>query len=70
MQIVADGIPDLLISQNRTKAVRLLFCLQIILIDNKFALFSVGQGVYIEGKEISERGFMYCQLVCWYIILY
>ncbi len=50
MQTVANGIPDLLVSGNGTRALGLLFCLRKILIDAEFALSSVGQGVCIQGK--------------------
>ena len=58
MQVVANDIPDLFVSRNRTRALGLLFCLRKILIDAKFALSSVGQGV-----EISEQESVDCRLV-------
>ena len=51
---MVNDISDLNVSQNRTRAVELHFCLQKILIDAQFALFSVGQGVYIQGRGISK----------------
>ncbi len=52
--MVANGISDLLMSQNGTKAIRLLFCLWKILIDAEFFLFSIGQEVCIQDKGILE----------------
>ena len=60
MQVVANAIPDLLVSQNGTRVVELLFCLWKILIDTEFTLFSVGQEVCIKGRRISEKGSVYC----------
>lgn len=54
MQVIADSIPDLLMSQNGIRVIRLLFYLQKILINVEFALFLVGQGVCIKDKGISE----------------
>ena len=68
MQAVADSILDLFVSQNGTRAVRLLFCLRKILIDAEFALSSVGQGVCIKGRGISEQGSMYFRPVHWHTI--
>lgn len=45
MQMVTDGIPNFLMSQNKTRAIGLFFCLQKILIDAEFILFLVGQEV-------------------------
>lgn len=59
VQAVADGISDLFVSQNGTKAVKLLFCLWKILIDAEFILFSVGSGVYIKSKRILEQRSVY-----------
>ncbi len=61
MQAVANGIPDLLVSGNGTRAPGLLFCLRKILIDAEFALSSVGQGVCIQGRGISKQGFVDCR---------
>ena len=42
VQAVADGMADLFVSQNGTRAVGLLFCLRKILIDAEFVLSSIG----------------------------
>ncbi len=68
MQAVANGILDHLVSGNGTRAPGLLFCLRKILIDAEFALSSVGQGVCIQGRGISEDGFVDCRPVRWRII--
>ena len=70
MQAIVDSIPDLLVSQNKTKTVELFFCLRKISIDTEFALFLVGQGVYIKGRRISEQGSMHCRLIYQCSILY
>ena len=41
MQVIANGILDLLVSQNGTKTIGLLFCLRKIIIDTEFPLFLV-----------------------------
>ncbi len=64
MQAVANGIPDLLVSENGTRALGLLFYLWKILIDAEFTLSSVGQRVCIQGRGISEKGSVDCQPVC------
>ncbi len=69
MKAVANSIPDLLVSGNGTRAPGLLFCLRKILIDAEFALSSVGQGVCIQGRRISEQGSVDCRSVRWHIIL-
>lgn len=69
MQAIVHGIPDLFVSQNGTRAVEHLFCLQKILIDAKFTLSSIGQGVCIKGRGILEQGFLHCQPVHWHTIL-
>lgn len=70
MQAVIDDIIDLLVSQNGTKAIGLLFWLQKIWIGAEFVPFLVGQGVCIKGRKISEQEFVHCQPICWRIILY
>ena len=70
VQAVADGILHLFVSQNGIRVVRLLFCLQKILIDAEFTLSSVCQGVCIKGRRISEQKSVHCQPIHWYIILY
>ncbi len=69
VQAIANSIPDLFVSQNETRAVGLLFCLRKILINAEFALFSIGQGVCIEGRGILEQRPMYCQSIRRHIIL-
>lgn len=60
MQVGADSISDLFVSQNGTRAIRLLFCLWKILIDTEFDLSLVSQGVCIKGREISEQKSVHC----------
>ena len=60
IQAVANGIPDLLMSQNETKAIGLFFYLWKILIDAEFSLFLIGQRVCIKGRRISEQRSVHC----------
>lgn len=53
-QVIADGIPDLLVSQNGIRVVGLLFCLWKIRLDAEFTLSSIGRGVCIKGRGISK----------------
>lgn len=62
-QVVADGTPDLLMSQNKIRAMRLLLCLWKIQIDAEFVLSSVGQRIYIKGRRIVEQESVYYRLV-------
>ncbi len=63
MQVVANGIPDLLVGGNGTRAPGLLFYLRKILMGTEFALSSVGQRVCIQGRGISEQGSVDCRPV-------
>ncbi len=64
MQVVVNGILDLLVSENGTRSPELLFYLRKILIDADFALSSVDQGVCIQDRGILEQGSMDCRSVC------
>ncbi len=70
MQAVANSIPDLLVSGNWTRTLGLLICLWKILIDAEFALSSIGQGVCIQGRGISEQGSVDCRPVRRHTILF
>lgn len=65
MQAVTNSISDLIMSQNKTRAIGILFCLRKILIKTEFALFSVGQRVCIKSRGISEQESVHYQLVYW-----
>ncbi len=54
MEVVANGILDLLVSQNRTRVVERLFYLQKILIYAEFTPSLIGQGVCIQSRGVSE----------------
>ncbi len=57
-------------SQSGTRAIGPPFCLRIIVIDAEFALYSVGQEVYSQGKRISGQGSVHCKPRCLHTIFH